>query len=101
MIAWAFPALALCGIFFAYALKVRLSGSNLNSIKFFCCLIFNGFFVVTYIDVIENSDFLFLGHSPDITLEHPFIGWTAFLCILAHSFSLPVKREVKWLFSRR
>ena len=95
MIAWAFPALALCGIFSAYALKVRFSGSHLNSIKFFCCLIFNGFFVVTHIEIIEKNDFLFLGHRPDIILEYPFIGWTAFLCILAHSFALPIKREVK------
>ena len=101
MIVWAFPALAVCGMLFAYSLKIYLSGNNLNNIKLFFRLIFNGLFVVPYIDIIENNDFLFLGHRPDIISEHPFIGWIAFSCIFIHSFSLPVKRQVKWLFSRK
>lgn len=101
MIVWIFPILAVCGIFFAFLLKIRLSGKNLNNIKLFFCLIFNGLFVVPYIDIIENNDFLFLGHRPEITAEHPFIGWIAFSCIFIHSLSLPAKRKVKWFFSRK
>lgn len=101
MIAWAFPVLAVCGIYFAYFLKVRLSGKKLNNIKFFFCLTYNGVFVVPYIDIIENSDFLLLGYRPEIISEHPFIGWIAFICIFMHSFALPVKRNVKWFFSRK
>ncbi|WP_313000935.1 hypothetical protein [Pseudomonas sp.] len=101
MIVWIFPILAVCGVFFAYLLKARLSGKKLNSIKLFFCLTFNGFFVVPYIDIIENNNFLFLGHRPEIIAEHPLIGWLALSCILLHSFSLPVKRKVKWFFSRK
>ena len=101
MIVWVFPVLAVCGIFFAYFLKIHFSGNNLNSIKIFLCLLFNGLFVVPYIDIIENNDFLFLGRRPEILSEHPFIGWIAFICIFIHSFALPVKRKVKWVFSRK
>lgn len=100
MIMWVFPALAVCGIFFAYCLKIHFSGSGLNKSKLFFCLIFNGLFAVPYIEIIENNYFPFLGYRPDIMSEHPFIGWLAFACIFIHSFSLPVKRNVKWLFSR-
>ncbi len=98
MIAWVFPILAACGIFFAYALKIYLSNTNLNHAKFYFCIIFNGFFVVPYIEIIENNHFPFLGNKPETISEHPFIGWIAFFCILAHSAALPVKRKVKWWF---
>jgi hypothetical protein len=101
MIVWVFPVLAVCGIFSAYFLKVRLSGSNLNHVKLYSCLIFNGFFVVPYINIIENNDFLFLGYRPEIISEHQFIGWIAFFSIFIHSFALPAKRSVKWWFSRK
>ena len=35
MIMWVFPALAMCGIFFAYCLKIHFSGSGLNKSKLF------------------------------------------------------------------
>lgn len=98
MIFWVFPILAACGIFFAYLLKVRLSGSNLNHFKLYSCLVLNGLFVVPYMDILQNNYFLFLGHRPEIIPEHPFIGWLAFVCIFIHLFSLPVKRKVKWWF---
>ena len=102
MIVWVFPALAACGIFFAYALKIYLSDTNLNHAKFYFCLIFNGFFVVPYIDIIENKNFPFLGYQPDTVSEHPFIGWIAFFSILAHATALPVKRKVRgWFFAKK
>lgn len=101
MIFFVFPVLAACGVFVAYFLKVRLSGSDLNHVKLYFCLLFNGLFVVPYMDILQNNDFLFLGHRPEIISEHPFIGWIAFVCIFIHLFSFPVKRNVKWWFSRK
>lgn len=49
------------GVVSAYALRTRLSGEGLNSLKLFLCLIFNGFFVVSYIEVIKYGEFPFLG----------------------------------------
>lgn len=100
MILWFFPVLAIFGISAAYLLKVHLSGSDLSYAKFYSCLVFNGFFVIPYIEILQNNDFLFLGHRPEITSEHPFIGWISFICIFIHLFALPVKRKVKWWFSR-
>ncbi|PWY48563.1 hypothetical protein DK261_11625 [Pseudomonas sp. RW409] len=101
MILWVFPVLAACGISVAYFLKVRLSGSDLNYARFYFCLVFNGLFVVPYMDILQNNDFLFLGYRPEIISEHPFIGWIAFSCIFIHLFALPVKRKIKGWFSRK
>jgi hypothetical protein len=87
--------LAVFGVSAAYILKVCLSGSSLNHIKLYFCLIFNGAFVIPYIDIIKNNDFLFLGYRPDIISDHPFVGWLAFACIFAHLFALPVKWKIK------
>jgi len=95
MIVWVFPSLAVCGILFAYGLKTHLSGRHLNNRRLFFCLFFNGLFVVPYIDIIQNNEFLFLGHRPDILSAHPFIGWLALVCIVIHSLCLPVKHTVK------
>lgn len=101
MIVLIFSALAACGVFLAYFLKIHLSGRNLTHAKLYFCLILNGFFVVPYINIIEHNDFLYLGSRPDIISEHPIIGWIAFVCIFLHLFSFPVKRNVKWWFSRQ
>ncbi|WP_238399323.1 hypothetical protein [Pseudomonas chlororaphis] len=101
MILWVFPVLAACGIGVAYFLKVRLSGSDLNYARFYFCLVLNGLFVVPYMDILQNNDFLFLGRRPEIISEHPFIGWIAFACIFIHLFALPVKRKVKVWFSQK
>lgn len=101
MILWAFPVLAVCGIWLAYLLKIGVSGKNLTYTKFFLCFVFNGFFVIPYMDILQDNEFLFLGRRPEILLEYPFIGWIAFCCIFIHLFALPVKREVKWWFSRK
>ena len=101
MIVLIFSALAACGVFLAYFLKTHLSGRNLTPAKLYFCLILNGFFVVPYINIIEHNNFLHLGSRPDIISEHPVIGWIAFACIFLHLFSFPVKRNVKWWFSRQ
>lgn len=49
------------GVVGAYALRARLSGEDLNTLKLFSCVIFNGFFVVSYIEVIKYGEFPFLG----------------------------------------
>ncbi|QTT88523.1 hypothetical protein [Pseudomonas chlororaphis] len=100
MIVWGFPILAAFGISAAYFLKARFSGSDLNYARFYFCLAFNGVFVVPYMDILQNDDFLFLGHRPEIISEHPFVGWIAFSCIFIHLFALPVKRKVKGWFAR-
>lgn len=101
MIVLFFSALAACGVFLAYFLKIHLSGRSLTPAKLYFCLILNGFFVAPYINIIEHNDFLHLGSRPDIISEHPIIGWIAFACIFLHLFSFPVKRNVKWWFSRQ
>ncbi|NWB67838.1 hypothetical protein [Pseudomonas sp. I8001] len=82
----------------AYALKVKFSGGNLNHVKLYFCLIFNGFFVITYMDVIKYDDFLYLGYRPDITVGYPIIDWIALIGMLAHAFALPMKWKVKRWF---
>ena len=101
MILLVFPVLAACGIFVATFLKVHFSGGDLNYVKLFFCLIVNGMFVVPYMDILQGDDFLFLGHRPEIVSEHPFIGWIAFVCIFIHVLLFPVRRNVKWWFSRK
>ena len=59
MILWAFLVLAIFGISAAYLLKVHLSGSDLSYAKFYSCLVFNGFFVIPYMEILQNDDFLF------------------------------------------
>lgn len=91
MIVWVFPALAAFGVCVAYVLKFRLSGQKLGLVGLFSCVFFNGFFAVSYINIIEENDFVFLGNRPDLILDYPFIGWIAFFCILLHTFALPIK----------
>jgi hypothetical protein len=98
---WAFFALAAFGVFCAYFLKINLSGSNLNHAKLYSCLVFNGLFILPYMDILQNNEFLFFGHRPDVISEYPLIGWIAFICIFIHLFALPVKQNVKWWFSRK
>lgn len=97
MIAWIFPILAVGGISAAYAIRVRLSGSNLNNTKLYFGVAFNALFVVPYIDIVQNNDFPYLGYRSDIISAHPFIGWIAFGCIFLHSLACPVKWKVKCL----
>lgn len=98
MIAWIFPILAVGGISSAYALRIFLSGSNLNSIRLCLGIAFNALFVVPYIEIIQNNNFPYLGYRPDIISDYPFVGWIAFFCIFLHSFACPVKWKVKcWL----
>ncbi|MCF4996333.1 hypothetical protein GIW69_12215 [Pseudomonas syringae] len=100
MIPWAFLIIALFGIFFAFFLKVYLSGVNLNRAKLFFCLIFNGCFIVPYINIIEGNALPFVSNGLEVGTAHPFIGWVAFFCIFIHSSALPVKRKIKPWFMR-
>jgi hypothetical protein len=94
----AFPCTGNFRGFFAYFLKVNLSGSNLNHVKLYSCLVFNWISVAPYMGILTNNRFLFFGYWPDIIIEHHFVGWIAFICIFIHLFALPVKRKVKWWF---
>lgn len=101
MIVWVFPIIAICGVAIAYWLKFYLSGERLNSITFFSFMIFNGFFVVPYMDILYYDNFLFLGHRPDILYDFPAIGWAALLCVILHCFALPTKEKNRCWFSRK
>jgi len=79
------------GVVFAYFLKIRFSGDKLGYIKLYACLLVNGFFVVSYMDVIQYDQFLFLGYRPDLLVSYPSIGWVMFFGMLAHAFALPMK----------
>jgi len=98
MIAFTFAVAALCGIFIAFYLKFRLSGPHLNYLSFYSCLVFNGVFVVPYIDIIQSGCFLFFGCRPDIISHYPFIGWAALVCVFIHLFALPVKKTTRRYF---
>lgn len=91
MIAVLFSALALTSITAAYFLKFRLSGEDLNALKLYTCLIFNGLFAVPYLDIAKNDNFLFLGHQPEIINTYPSIGWIALFSAVAHALALPTK----------
>lgn len=91
MIAWLFPILATLGVSAAYLLRYRLSGPKLGAVGLYFCVVFNVFFAVPYINIIEKNEFVFLGVRPDIMEDYPFIGWVAFVCVLLHSFALPYK----------
>lgn len=82
----------------AYTLRARLSGERLNSLKLFLCLIFNGYFAVSYIEVIKYGEFPFFGVRTDFIIQYPIIGWFAFFGILAHGFALPMKWKVRRWF---
>lgn len=86
------------GVGGAYTLRARLSGEGLNSLKLFLCLIFNGFFVVSYIELIKYCEFPFFGVRTDFVIQYPIIEWIAFFGILAHGFALPVKWKVRGWF---
>ncbi|MHC8394938.1 hypothetical protein ACYZT8_14965 [Pseudomonas sp. LB3P93] len=101
MIVWIFPLIAILGLTTAYFLKIHLSGDNLNHTRLCLGLVLNALFVIPYIDIVENNKFPVLGYRPDIVSDNPFIGWIAFASILLHSFSLPVKYEVKFWFSKK
>lgn len=92
-----FVVLGVCG---AYTLKAKLSGEGLNSWKLFLCLIFNGSFVVSYIEVIKYSEFPFLGVRADIVMQYPIVEWIVFFGILAHAFALPMKWKARRWFER-
>lgn len=86
------------GVMFAYALKIRFSGDKLGCVKLYLCLVVNGFFVVSYMDIIQYDEFLFLGYRPDLVVSYPAIEWVVFFGILAHAFALPMKWKVKRWF---
>ncbi|WP_103734774.1 hypothetical protein [Pseudomonas sp. GZJR-8] len=89
------------GVGGAYALRSRLSGEGLNSLKLFLCLVFNGFFVVSYIEVIKYCEFPFFGVRTDFIIQYPILEWIAFFGILAHGFALPVKWKTSDSFERK
>lgn len=91
MIVWVFTILAIFGVCAAYLLRYWFSGKNLSVAGLYSCVVFNCFFAVPYIMIIEDNDFVFLGSRPDIILEHPSIGWIAFVCVFMHSFAVPTK----------
>jgi hypothetical protein len=86
------------GVVGAYVLKAKLSGEGLNTFKLFLCVMFNGFFVVSYLEVIKYCEFPFLGVRTDIIIQYPIIEWIAFFGILAHAFALPMRRKVRRWF---
>lgn len=95
---WVFPLFATWGVLCAYTLKIRFSGTQYFFAKFSLCLAFNGFFAITYLGMIEQHQFLLLGHQPDLISNYPFIGWIAFFCIPIHAGALPVRWEIRWWF---
>src|SRR5476651_1456262 len=86
------------GVLIAYALKVGFSGEKLNHIKLYVCLVVNGFFVVSYVEIIKHDEFLFLGYRPDLVISYPAIEWIAFFGIWAHAFALPMKWQIRRCF---
>lgn len=85
------------GVWSAYALKRRFSGCDLNHVKLYFCLVYNGFFVVSYIEVIKYCVFPFFGIRTDVVIQYPIIEWIAFFGILAHAFALPMRWKVsRW-----
>lgn len=101
MTPWFFLFLVITGAAASLFLKSCLSGNRLNSKKLFCGVIFNGLFAIPYINIIERSEFLFLGIRLDIVLEHPSIPWIAFAGLLLHLFALPSKSSHGWWFPRK
>lgn len=93
-----FPLFATWGILCAYTLKIRFSGTEYFLAKFLLCLIFNGFFAITHLSMIEENNFPLLGYNPDLISNYPIIGWIAFFCIPAHAGALPVRWEIRWWF---
>ena len=86
------------GVWSAYALKRRFSGCDLNHIKLYSCVVYNGYFVVSYIEVIKYGEFPFFGIRTDFIIQYPIIAWLAFFGILAHGFALPMKWKVRRWF---
>ena len=86
------------GVWSAYALKRRFSGYDLNHIKLYSCVVYNGYFVVSYIEVIKYGEFPFFGIRTDFIIQYPIIEWIAFFGILAHGFALPMKWKVRRWF---
>lgn len=89
------------GVWSAYALKRKFSGCDLNYVKLYFCLVYNGFFVVSYIEVIKYCEFPFFGVRTDFVIQYPIIEWIAFFGILAHGFALPVKWNANDGFERK
>lgn len=99
MILWLFPLMAGSGICAAFYIKFRLSGDRLGYSHILFCVIFNGFFVIPYMDVLERDKFPFWGHQPAVLAENPYLGWIALVSIFIHLFAFPVKRKITWWFS--
>lgn len=101
MIVWIFPLIAITSVVAAYYIRHRLSGENLNLLKLYGSLAFNGLFAIPYLNIVENDRFMFLGHRPDIATDYPIIGWIALFSALAHAFALPLSWRLGGWMSKK
>ncbi|PWB31086.1 hypothetical protein DCO48_18120 [Pseudomonas sp. SDI] len=101
MISLAFPILVSASVSSAYWLKWKISGKNLNFIKFFICVIYNSFFIALYRDIMKTDCFLFFGCLPGLVDEHISIGWVSFACTVIHAFALPMTWKMRWWFTKK
>ncbi|PHN27272.1 hypothetical protein AO240_05440 [Pseudomonas sp. ICMP 460] len=84
----------LGGAALCYYFKYRFSKPRLRNYTLYFCLIVNGFFVISYIRVIERGDFLYRWHRPDLLVQYPILVWLALAGIILHAFALPIDRKL-------
>ncbi len=80
----------LGGAALGYYFKYRLSGPRLNNFKLCFCLIVNGFFIISYVQLIERGVFVYRWHRPDLLMQYPILGWLAMAGIIVQGFALPI-----------
>lgn len=85
---------------FAYSLvywvRGRLAGGELNAVKLILFMVFNGFFVVPYLDVARYKIFPFIGYRPDILENYPLIGWGSLFMAIIHAGTFPTKDDFRF-----
>lgn len=88
-----FGAVALFGLAFAAAFKNYFSGEKLNTWQYVFCALFNGFFVVFHIRLIDTGCLMFKGCMEKSGWHYILMGWLALIFAVIHVFSLPTAKE--------
>lgn len=89
--AWLFILCTVLSVCFAFILRAKCSGPHLGYGLFCLCLLYNIFFVVTYMRILEFQQFLFIGYQPEFLKKNIMVGWVALVGVFLHCGAMPTR----------
>lgn len=91
--AWLFVLCVMFSVCAAFVLRYRCQGPNLGYGLFCLCLLYNLFFIVSYMRVLEFHEFWFFGYQPEFLRKNIMVGWVALIGVFLHCGAVPLRTE--------